>query len=319
MKFRTEIERTPCRWNINHKDGILMLGSCFTDNIGSMLRNALFDVDINPFGTTFNPASIASSLARIYDNSPFEPYELVEREGRWISMWHHSAMALPSQNETLRLINNRIFNAHQILASAQVLIITWGTAWVFERKSDGMLVNNCHKFPATDFNRQLLDVKEIADTYVMLFDVLWRLNPNLRVILTVSPVRHLSDGLSGNQISKSKLRIAADEICNRCGEDKVVYFPAYEALNDDLRDYRYYASDMVHPSDMAINYIYELFIDIFTNEQTRQIAKECESYSRLAAHRVMNQNEVAIKAYCDKVLSAKTQLCKKYPYLSDRL
>lgn len=319
MKFRTEIERIQSPWGISHKDGILMLGSCFTDNVGAKLKSALFDVDINPFGTTFNPASIASSLARIYDNSPFEPYELIERDGRWISMWHHSSMALPSQSETLRLINNRIFNAHHMLASARVLIITWGTAWVFERKSDGMLVNNCHKFPASDFNRQLLDVKEIADTYVMLFDVLWRLNPDLKVILTVSPVRHLADGLVGNQISKSKLRIAADEVCRRCGSDKVVYFPAYEALMDDLRDYRYYASDMVHPSEVAIDYVYELFLDIFADTTTRQIIKECEAYNRLAMHRVMNPNEDAVRAYSEKVLAAKNQLCNKYPYLAERL
>lgn len=319
MKFRTEIERDKSPIKLNHRDGILMLGSCFTDNIGSKLSEGLFDVDINPFGTTFNPASIATSLARIYDNAPFEPYELQQRDGRWISMWHHSSMALPDRSETLRLINNRIFQAHSLLSRAQTLIITWGSAWVFERKSDGMLVNNCHKFPASDFHRQLLDVKEIADTYVMLFDVLWRLNPELNVILTVSPVRHLADGLAGNQISKSILRIAADEVCHRTQNGKVVYFPAYEAVIDDLRDYRFYASDMVHPSDTAVDYVYDLFLDTFTDEQTRMAAKDCAAYSRLAAHRVMSQSEDAVNAHLSRIKAAKQQLCNKYPYLSERL
>lgn len=243
-------------FKIDFATGIVCLGSCFADEIGKRLLDGDFHVELNPFGTLYNPASIASALHRLIEDRPIEMCDLVKHEGYWHSWHHHGSFSRSTAAATLVACNSRLHRAHQALGNASLLMITFGSAWVFEHQ--GQVVANCHKVPQQEFVRRRLTVDDIVSLWHPLLDELQALYPQLHVLFTVSPIRHLADGLHGNQLSKSTLLLAIDELIAH-HSSLITYYPAYELVIDELRDYRYFGPDMCHPSDLAVEIVWEHF------------------------------------------------------------
>ncbi|MDE6581654.1 MAG: GSCFA domain-containing protein [Duncaniella sp.] len=277
MQFRTELHPAPAAVKVDHSTPLLMLGSCFTDEVGERLRIDGFNVTANPLGPVYNPAVLARILDRALDRRMFTADDLTEGMRGYHCLTFASRYSGEAADELIKTVNNDFSRIVDALSSPATVILTLGSAYVFTHTATGEIVGNCHKFPATSFTRRLLGVDEIVSS---LGQVVSRLIVRgHRVIFTVSPIRHLADGLHGNTISKATLHLAVNSI------DGAEYFPAYEALIDDLRDYRFYAADMKHPSDVAVDYIYSLFSDVYFSNDTVAAAKEARAVFKRNNHR----------------------------------
>ena len=295
MKFRTEIEPAPRSVRIGYDNRILTLGSCFAAHIAGRLAAAKFHVIENPSGILFNPLSIAAAIRSYALPAPVFREELEFDGEMWYHFGFHGDFSAPTADEALRRMNAARQAGAAALRTADRVILTFGTAWVYER--EGQIVANCHRRPAAEFTRRRLDVEEIVETIAALLE-----GPlaGKQILLTVSPVRHLGDGLEGNAVSKAALRLAAEELKQqfRC----VDYFPAYEILTDDLRDYRFYADDLVHPAPQAIAYVWEKFVQTALDDRARQLLPEVEAIVAAAAHRPRNPHGEAHRAFCRRQL-----------------
>lgn len=318
MIFRTPIKPLEHSGILSHKDGIMMLGSCFSDNIGDKLKESLFDVDVNPFGTTYNPESISLILNRIISLEKIEEKDLFFFNGLWSSFFFHSRFSGTNREKTVELMNKRITQAHQNLKKAHILFITFGTAYKYSLIESGITVNNCHKIPNAKFSRTMLGVTEISTLMIQIIKQLKEYNSNLKIIFTVSPIRHIADGLSQNQLSKCTLRVAINDIINNFPED-CSYFPAFEIMMDDLRDYRFYTPDMVHPSEVAIEYIWKIFQSSYCDESTIDIALKCLKLNKRLSHRPITENKEAMKEFNDSTQKILQHLILEFPYLKDRI
>ena len=283
MELQTKVDIPRPDFVIDYSTRMMMLGSCFTENIGEKFRYFKFDVDVNPCGIVYNPLSAANTLRLLLDGKTFTPEDLILVNGKWASLYHHGDFSSPDQAECLSRINDRLERARRQLAAADALIITWGTAWVYDHLRSGVTVANCHKLPPQEFKRRRLDIDEIVEEYSRLLVRIREAVPSIRVIFTVSPIRHLKDGAHGNLISKATLLLAEEEICGMF-PGQCEYFPAYEIMMDELRDYRFYAEDMVHPSAQAVNYIWERFCDFALSDSERPVLAEKEREFRRSQH-----------------------------------
>ena len=293
MKFRTELTVTPARILLDPKQPVVLIGSCFTDNIGNRMRFCRWSAYPNITGTLFNPASIARILRIAAGAEPEKEAvtdSTVNRGEVWISWLADSGCDSFSREETERRLLERLQTLRQHLSEASTLIVTFGTAWIYElNTTPGYIVANCHKFPSTLFSRRRLTVSEIADEWKSLIELLSVKYPRLRIIFTVSPVRHLKDGFEGNSRSKAILQLACEEIC--MANNNTEYFPAFEIMNDDLRDYRFYADDMLHPSEKGVEYIWEKFQERYLSADSRNILREGEKVTRRLNHRPIMHDE----------------------------
>lgn len=283
ISLTTPVIVPPTQLRIDHEQPVLLLGSCFSDEIGAKLSAAGFPVLGNPFGTLYNPASIAACLTRALRNEPIDARYLVQHERLWHSWLHHGRFSHPSQDEALRLANESITQTHDFLQQKPLVIVTFGTAWVFELAGDGVMQNkvvaNCHKLSPQMFVRRRMTVDEIVELWGGLLHEL-----DCEVLLTVSPIRHMADGAHGNQLSKSTLLLAQESMCAMgCG-----YFPSYEIAMDELRDYRFYAKDMCHLSDVAIEVIWERFKETYMSTETQQLCRAKERAWRQTQHRQLH-------------------------------
>ena len=299
--FRTVVEPAKSENKISHGSPIMMLGSCFAENIGLKLKQFKFDIDLNPFGITFNPLSIHEGLERIVSAQLFTENEIFFHNDAWHSFMHHSQFSSQNKDACLSQINERLKYSSNYIKSAQFLILTFGTAWVFYQNNGENLVNNCHKLPNSQFKRGLLNVNEIVESYAKLFSVLKKLNPELKIVLTISPVRHLANGAEDNQVSKSILRLAANELCKA---GFASYFPAYEIMLDDLRDYRFYSEDMVHPSTLAVDYIFKKFSENYFSKETVTLNSDISSIANAYGHKLINSKSEKSKAFAAKTLAS---------------
>ena len=257
MKLQTTIEIRPSEWKIGYEDKILMLGSCFSDEIGRQMEERKMAVTCNPFGTLYNPLSIAQAIQKT------ELPALIEHDGLWHSMAHHGSFSRATKEEAEKAVTNSIETMQRALVESTVVIVTFGTAWVYEM--DGKVVGNCHKMPEKWFRRRRLSVEEIVDAWQPILAQY----PDKKWLFTVSPIRHIRDGLHENQLSKATLLMAVDQMVNSTWPNgKWHYFPSYEILLDELRDYRFFADDLVHPSTLAVEYIWERFCETFCTPQT---------------------------------------------------
>lgn len=293
-----------------------MLGSCFSDNIGARLRYAMFNVDINPFGTLYNPFSIAASIERLIDCQPIDGSDMFQANGVWNSFLFHSKFSRTDKMRAIEKMNERILAAHQNLREAKALVITLGTSVVYRLKSTGKVVSNCHKVPQHEFVRKMESIDAMTEALEHSIVRLRKFNPSLKVIITVSPIRHVADGLETNMVSKASLRIVANTLTNRF-KGVVSYFPAYEIMLDDLRDYRFYAADMVHPSEVAIEYIWQTFQATFFDDRTAQAASRCERVYKRLMHRPMTDNREAIERFNADTRTVVANLVKEYPHVSN--
>lgn len=258
LKLQTPVETGRGAVSISLKDRIFVLGSCFADNMGQKMVDLGFDVCLNPFGTLYNPVSVCNSVARLTSGIPFSESECVQMgagAGLVCSFSHHTSFARRTEDEFLNVANASLKEASLWWKAATKVIITLGTAWIYEYLRSGETVSNCLKIDAKEFSRRRLSVRETA---TLLMNMVAR-HPEKEFIFTVSPIRHLKDGAHGNQLSKSTLLLALDEVIAKFPE-RCEYFPAYEIVLDELRDYRFYAADMIHPSDQAVDYLWSRFV-----------------------------------------------------------
>jgi hypothetical protein len=296
--------------NITHQDAILLLGSCFTENIGEKLLNSKFNVNINPFGIIYNPISIANSLIRIVNNQLYSEQELTEHHKKWFSFDHHGSFSSFNKLECLAKINNEITCAHQHLQETKTIVFTLGTAWVYENIENKKLVANCHKIPAKNFTKRLLSVDEIVQSFSALANKL----KNINFVFTISPVRHISEGLHENNISKSVLHLAIHELTKN--HTNCHYFGAYEMIIDELRDYRFFKEDMIHPTPQAIDYVWEKFTATYFNKETILLNQRIEKLKQAALHRPFNfESESHQKFVTEQVLQMQL-LEKEFSFLS---
>jgi hypothetical protein len=283
MKFRTEINLPPATFAITHRLRGMAIGSCFAESISRQMLGGGLMLDVNPFGTLYNPLSIAAGVQDLIDRRVYREADVFFYQGAFHSFSHHSRFSGPDGSVVLAGINGRIDRSSTFLQQADYLMITFGTANVFRLSSDGQIVANCHKRPAADFVEQRLSVEGIVDRWRRLLSDLRVLNPRLKILFTVSPIRHLKQGLHENQLSKAVLLLAVEELLRLLND--VYYFPAYEMVLDDLRDYRFYASDLVHPNAQAEEYVWEKFMETYCDASTRALIDEAERRCRAANHR----------------------------------
>lgn len=258
LKLQTPVETGRSKVGVSLNDKIVILGSCFADNMGQKMVDLGFDVCLNPFGTLYNPVSVCNSVARLTSGIPFSKDECVQMgagAGLVCSFSHHTSFARRTEDEFLQVANASLKEASLRWKAASKVIITLGTAWIYEYTRSGETVSNCLKIDAKEFTRRRLSVRETA---TLLMNMIAR-HPEKEFMFTVSPIRHFKDGAHGNQISKSTLLLALDEVLAKFPE-RCEYFPAYEIVLDELRDYRFYAADMIHPSDQAVDYLWSRFV-----------------------------------------------------------
>ena len=300
---------------ISHGDVVVMMGSCFSDNIGARMRHAMFNVDINPFGTLYNPLSIATSIERIIDCEPVDGSHMFQSGGVWNSFLFHSKFSRVDKMRAMEMMNERITAAHEHLRQARALIITLGTAVVYRLKSTGKVVSNCHKVPQHEFVRKTESIEAMTEVLDHSLTRLREFNPDIKVIITVSPIRHVADGLETNMLSKASLRVVASTLAGRF-KDMVSYFPAFEIMLDDLRDYRFYASDMVHPSEVAVQYVWEVLREAYLDDAARMLADRCERMTKRLRHRPMSDNPEVVARFRADTDAALARLVAEYPHLA---
>ena len=294
MELMTRIDIPESEWKMKTGAKVLLVGSCFADEIGEKMVRGGFEAMVNPFGTLYNPASIAASLLRSISEKEYtaDSVELIQSEsdGMWHSWMHHSSFSSLDVATLVERINGTTHCVADFLREADVLIVTMGTAIIYRLKETGMLVANCHKQLDSLFVRERLNSYDIVDQWEMLLQLLESVNPKLKVIFTVSPIRHKRDGYHVNQVSKGILLQGVDEIVNgKSSNSQCFYFPSYEIMMDELRDYRFYADDMIHPSEKAVEYIWQRFQDTYFDNKTKDaVAKATKEWVRHQHRQIVN-------------------------------
>lgn len=328
MQFTTPVDIPHTCKEITYQDKILLLGSCFADNMTKHLQSAFFQVSSNPFGTLYNPASIASCLQLLqqtHDTSPAQvasSIPLARHNGLWHSMLHHGDFSTNSKDDLMLRITQSLEQGVGQLSNANVLILTWGTAWVYEQ--NGAVVSNCHKIPASQFNRRCLSVKEILTLYHTILQL--PLLQDKHIIFTVSPIRHLNDGLHANQLSKSVLLLAIDQLIadlqsqQQNPSDNIQptcldYFPSYEILLDELRDYRFYADDMLHPSEKAVEYIWERFTQTYFSCDTLMDMQSLQKLYTGLHHTPLHPDTADYQRFLEHISEQLRQWHSKYNWI----
>lgn len=294
MKFRTIVDLPPERFVLSPDDRVLLSGSCFTSAIGRHLLDSMpyGHVMANPFGVLYNPYSIATTIEILLSRDSFPNHYIYKGvDGLWHSRLHSGDFSASSEEQCRALIEERFGAARRLLSAADVLVLTWGTSYVYALKEDGEIVGNCHKEPSSAFEVRRLRVEEIVTQYEALLRTLRDARPGLNVVLTVSPYRYVKYGLHENTLSKSVLHLAAEQLTERF--DYVSYFPAYEIVNDELRDYRFFESDMAHPSAQASDYVWERFSQWCFTDELREYAADKKSLLDAVRHRPLHPDSEA--------------------------
>ncbi|MCF6242408.1 MAG: GSCFA domain-containing protein [Bacteroidales bacterium] len=312
-QFRTEIFLKKSSFLINYRTETFFIGSCFSDNIGKIVNDLKFPVLLNPFGVLYNPVSVKNALTLIIENKKFTEKDLNFASGKWFSYQHHGSFSSPEPEKILEKINLQTHSAHNFLSKTKVLFITFGTAWFYRLKETNEIVANCHKQPSKLFDRELLTVSEIVESWTKMISALQKFNHDLKIVFTLSPVRHWKDGAVNNQLSKSTLHLAIQEIIKK--QNNCFYFPTYEIMMDDLRDYRFYTDDYLHPNNLAINYIWAKFCDAFIEDKTLQIAGQIEKISKALNHKILHQGTKEHKKFLINLLNKIKQFIKQYPQI----
>ncbi len=285
--FTLPFDISPCPTKIRLKDPIFSIGSCFSDNIGSKLRENKFDVVTNPLGIIYNPYSIFKNLKLLLSEG-LDPNNFIKRGNIYFHWDTHSAISGTEINQFKELLEEKSRLSKQSLIAAEWLVITLGTIYTYRYRGNDMIVANCHKVPQKEFEKQTLTHEEIVEDYQETMELVRSINPRIKVILTVSPVRHIRDGLIANNISKATLLQAVHDIV-RSDKDSY-YFPSYEIMIDELRDYRFYKSDMIHPSEQAINYIWNKLSKVFFDQETQRFIDNWSKILKSLSHKPFHPN-----------------------------
>ncbi len=309
--FRTTFDIPNSIIDLDYNTNIMLMGSCFSDNIGEKLKTLKFNVLTNPHGVLYNPYSIQESLRFALGDRILKDEDLVYSENLWHSYLHHSNFSVNEKDQLKQKIEAYRQKTINFLKSADVLFITFGTAWVYELKSSGEIVSNCHKVPAHEFKRFRLSTCDIVDEFSMLLNEIEEINPKLKIIFTLSPIRHLKDGAVENQLSKAILKVAIHELIEM--HSQCSYFPSYEIVMDDLRDYRFYTKDMTHLSETAIDYIFNRFTQVFIPEKTRHLMTRVSKLNKALTHRPFNKQTAAHQTFIKKTIKQIEDINKEAP------
>lgn len=313
MEFRLEFTPKPFEQKINHQHHLLLIGSCFTEQIGAKLANHKFTILDNPNGILFNPVSITKSVSSYIENKQYNEADLFYQNESWNSWEHHSRFSHPDKEECLAGINASQKQAHQFLKHAGWLLITLGSAFVYEMENHEV-VANCHKVPTDKFDKRLLGVEEVVSGLQQMIEKTKIFNPGIRIIFTISPVRHLRDGFVENNRSKATLVQAVHRLTETYND--CFYFPAYELVIDDLRDYRFFAEDMVHPNYAATNYVWEKFIAACIDESSQQLMKEIAVIVAARNHKPFNPTSAQHKKFLQSNFERVQKLQQQFSYLN---
>lgn len=301
MELRTTFKIEPSNRKITSNDPVMFVGSCFATSIGKQFEHGRMPVMINPSGTVYNPFSVSNTLDSITGGKIYDPDDLYDYGGTWVSFDHYSDFSSLDPLEVLKKINGRNAEALRFIASSKYLFITFGTARVYRWKKSGRIVSNCHKIPATGFTHELLTVDDIITLWSKQLDRLMSHFPGLNVVFTISPVRHWKDGAHGNQLSKSVLFLAVEQLLSH--PSGPTYFPAYELVMDDLRDYRFYEDDMLHISSKAVDYIWDAFCKSYFDQPTVTLWQEITNITKALEHRTENSDSNSIEKFSINMIS----------------
>lgn len=283
MKFRSELDWTSPFPSISYDSKIMFLGSCFSENIGEIFQNLKFQSTVNPNGILFHPLAISKVLNHALNEEKFNEKHLVKRDNIFYSWLHHSSICGFNKTEYLEALNSSIFDLSHQLNTSDFLFITFGTAWGYFHSDNNEIVANCHKQPANLFIKKLAPIGEMVTVYEQLLSQLIERNPKLKIYLSISPVKHLKDGIIENSRSKSVLISAAHIICDKL--EQVNYIPAYEWVVDDLRDYRFFKEDLAHPNELAVTYIWEKLIDTLFDSNTKKTIRDVQVILQSIEHK----------------------------------
>ncbi|NDV44178.1 GSCFA domain-containing protein [Flagellimonas sediminis] len=312
MELQTKVPLQPADHPIDYQGKVLLLGSCFVENMGYKLNYFQFPQYQNPFGVLFQPLALENLVKRALESSFYQQDEVFCQEGIWRCFDAHSEVRSDDQKTLVELFNQRLRLTRQWVESASHIIITLGTAWVYEHIASQKIVANCHKVPQREFTKNLLSVDTIQSSLENLVSLIGSANPKAKLIFTISPVRHLKDGFMENQQGKSHLITALHHIING---RSVSYFPAYEIMMDELRDYRFYAEDMVHPNALAVDYIWEKFKTVWISSEAYPIMDEVESVRKGLQHRPFNPGSEAHEKFRTSLRAKITYLQERYPFM----
>lgn len=291
MELQTKVKLPNPDFTIDHQHSLLSIGSCFSENIGRKFNYFKFNIQVNPFGQQYNPLSVAAGIERLLRNKEYTNSDLIFHNELYHSFDHHSDFSSANEVDALQHINQAFRKSAHALLHANYLFLTFGTAHYFEHTESSKIVSNCHKFPAKTFHQKLATPNEIVDALNTALLALMEVNPKLKVIFTVSPVRYFAFGHFENSLSKAHLFTAIGELL--ANNAAFSYFPAYEIIMDELRDYRFYADDMIHPNAIAIEYVWEKLVQCYFNSNTIGINKEIDDIQKIIQHRPRNENSIA--------------------------
>ena len=317
MILQTEIKIQPLEQTITCGDSLLFLGSCFADEVGSICKSLGFDAMVNPFGVLYNPASIAQSVERLDSGKSFSHDDVIAvGEGQYCTFSHNTAFWNNSEAALLEQVNASLAEAHEHFLKSKWMVISLGTSWIFRNKANGFVVSNCHKLPANQFEREFLPVEKS----VQCLSEIVAQHSGKQFVFTVSPLRHLKDGLHENQLSKAALLLAVDKVCQQF--ENAHYFPAYEILLDELRDYRFYKEDMLHPTNQAVRYIWEKFTDFAIDSKEKPVMKKAAELRQMLCHKPFFPEGEAYRrfeAQKEQKIAELQQLCPamRMEYLSE--
>ena len=310
MEFRTQVPLHSQEPKLDHSSKVLLLGSCFVENIGKKLEYFKFRNLLNPFGILFHPSAIRTFLENVVSKKHFSEEEIFYHNEAWHCFEAHSDLNGSEKSEILGQLNSAVEDTRQFLETATHVIITPGTAWGYRFRETDKVVANCHKVPQKNFSKELLEVKEDLLTCV---EIVQELNPSAAIIFTVSPVRHLKDGFVENQQSKAKLINGVHEVISETAQTR--YFPSYEIMMDELRDYRFYAEDMVHPNPVAIDYIWKKFAETWISAEAGQVMKKIDSIQKGLSHRPFNEASAAHQKFVQGLQKKIRELEAEYPQI----
>lgn len=310
MNFRTNIQLKPERNQIDYSSKLFLIGSCFSENISKKLKYCKFNTFSNPFGILFNPIAIEQLITNAINEKEYTSQDIFELNERWHCFDAHSDLSAISKEDLLVNLNSEIEATHKNLKQASEIIITLGTAWTYRFIETDTIVGNCHKVPQKKFLKEMLSVEEVTDSLENMCTLIKAINPLAKIIFTVSPVRHLKDGFVENTLSKAHLLAVIHQISDP--RNQLYYFPSYEIMFDDLRDYRFYANDMVHPNETAIEYIWEQFKHVWIAEKAFPIMKEVETIQRGLTHKPFNPTSEQHQQFLAKLKEKKEFLFEKH-------
>lgn len=313
MNFTTKIPVTKSNSPIDYSSQIVAMGSCFAENMGEKFDFYKFQNTTNPFGIIFNPVSIEKILERAIHLNYFTETDLFFHNELWHCYEVHSDLSQPNKEAMLSNLNRLLTEMNSKLAAATHLFITYGTSWVYQLKSTGIVVANCHKVAQDQFEKEILSVTEIENAIQNSIDLIQKINPKCQVVFTVSPVRHIKDGFVENQRSKANLISALHSSISQ--QPTSSYFPSYEIVMDELRDYRFYAQDLLHPNAVAIDYIWERFCESNITDAAQQVMQEVESIQKGMAHRPFHPDSISHSKFLQKLKEKSAQLEAQYPYM----